>query len=82
MSRTARLAAAALLATGLATAVPTGPAAAAGWQFIDTYPTKSECFQAGQAGDGQQWDDFRCTEHIGPLSGGGGWDLWVVVWVG
>ena len=83
MKRTARLATAALLATGLAAAVPATSATAGGWRYVDTYPTKVECYQAGVAGDGTQWDEFRCTEHIEPLAGsGGGWDLWVIVYVG
>jgi hypothetical protein len=83
MSRIARLAAAAVLATGLAATVPAASATAGGWRLVDTYPTKVECYHAGVAGEGTQWDDFRCTEHIEPLSieSNAGWDLWVIVYV-
>lgn len=75
-----RLAAAAVLATGLAVSPVSTPAALAdhgepgpGWNLIHVYPTKSECVQAGIAGKWSvdpvngQWDDFRCEQHIEPL---------------
>lgn len=85
MRRTARITAASVLAAGLLTALTAVPATAAGWQYEATYPTKSECYYAGQAGVGQQWDEFRCEPRIDPLSTGaqgGGWDLWSMTWVG